>query len=260
MMKQRQKWLLFLGMIISMMVAAIGFAAQKPVELNVSAAASLKDVLTDIQKSYLSKEPNMNIIYNFGSSGALQTQIEQGVPCDLFIAAAVKQVDNLEGKGLLKKGTRKNLVLNRLVLIVPSDSKSDIKSFTDLSKDSIRKIGMGEPVSVPAGQYALEVFKYLGIWEGIQGKTVLGTNVRTVLTYVETGNVDAGVVYETDALISDKVVVVAVAAPESHQPIVYPAAVTAKADHPKEAAKFLTYLSEKEAGSLFEKYGFTVVK
>jgi molybdate transport system substrate-binding protein len=238
-MRQMKKWLIFFGVAVSMILATTVLALNKPVELNVSAAASLKDVLTDIQKSYGQKEPKIKIVYNFGSSGALQTQIEQGVPCDLFISAALKQADDLEQKGLFRKGTRKNLLMNQLVLIVPKDWKSEIQSFADLTKDSVRKIGIGEPASVPAGQYALEVFQYLGVWEAIQGKTVLGTNVRTVLTYVETGNVDAGVVYRTDALISDKVKVVAVAAPETHQPIIYPAAVLAGAAHPKEAARFL---------------------
>jgi molybdate transport system substrate-binding protein len=259
-MQQMKKWLIFLGVAVSMILATAVLALDKPVELSVSAAASLKDVLLDIQKSYEQKESKIKIVYNFGSSGALQAQIEQGVPCDLFISAALKQADDLERKGLFRKGTRKNLLMNQLVLIVPLDAKSDIQSFVDLASDNARKIGIGEPASVPAGQYALEVFKYLGIWERIQGKTVLGTNVRTVLTYVETGNVDAGVVYKTDALISDKVKVVAVAGPETHQPIIYPAAVLSGADHPKEATKFLAYLSGKEARSIFEKYGFTMVK
>lgn len=253
-------WLILLGVIISLMMVTSVFTMEKPVELNVSAAASLKDVLTDIQKSYLQQESKIKIIYNFGSSGALQTQIEQGVPCDLFISAAAKQADDLEQKGLFRKGTRKNLLMNQLVLVVPKDAKSDIHSFADVAGDSIRKIGIGEPASVPAGQYAMEVFKYLGIWDVIQNKAVLGTNVRTVLTYVETGNVDAGVVYKTDALISDKVKVIAVAEPETHQPIIYPAAVLSGAGHPKEATKFLAYLSGKEARGIFEKYGFTVIK
>jgi molybdate transport system substrate-binding protein len=247
-------------MMMIMMLAVTTLALEKPVELNVSAAASLKDVLTNIQNNYLQKQPKIKIIYNFGSSGALQTQIEQGAPCDLFISAAAKQVDALEQKGLLQKGTRKNVLMNRLVLIVPNDSAIDIKSFTDVTKDSVRKIGIGEPASVPAGQYALEVFKYLGVWEPIQSKTVLGTNVRAVLTYVETGNVDAGVVYQTDALISDKVKVVAVAAPESHEPIIYPAAVLAHAARSKEAAKFLKYLTSPAGKAIFEKYGFIVLK
>jgi molybdate transport system substrate-binding protein len=255
----KKPWLILLGVFMGLITVTNVIALEKPVELNVSAAASLKDVLTDIQKSYLQKEPKIKIIYNFGSSGALQTQIEQGVPCDLYISAAAKQADALERKGLFQKGTRKNLLMNRLVLIVPMNSKIDIKSFTDLAGANVRTIGIGEPESVPAGQYALEVFKYHGIWEGIQSKTVLGTNVRTVLTYVETGNVDAGVVYKTDALISGKVKVAATAVPDSHEPIVYPAAVLAGADHPKEAAKFLAYLSGAEATRLFEKYGFTVM-
>lgn len=255
-----KKWLIFLGWLLSLAVAVTAVALEKSIELNISAASSLKDVLTGIQINYLRKEPNLKINFNFCSSGALQTQIEQGVPCDLFISAAVQQVDALEKEGLLQKGTRKNILMNQLVLIVPQDSKMNIKNFKDLNSDRVQKIGIGAPESVPAGRYAVEVFKYFGIWGKIQSKLVLGTNVRAVLTYVETGNVDAGVVYKTDALISDKVKVVAGAAPESHGPIIYPAAILAKAGQSKAAMRFLGYLTSAAGKAVFEKYGFIVLK
>lgn len=235
-------------------------AEEKTFELNVSAAVSLKDALGDIEKAYQNKEPHVKLVFNFGSSGALQTQIEQGVPCDLFISAAAKQMDALEKEDLLLKNSRKNIVNNQLVLIVPKGSDLAIKDFTDLAKDQVKTIAIGAPDSVPAGQYALQVFKHYSIWDKIQGKTVLGTSVRAVLAYVETGNADAGVVYKTDALISDKVNVVTTAPGESHEPILYPAAVMCHAGQPKAAADFLAFMTGAEAKGIFEKYGFNVLK
>lgn len=234
--------------------------AVAPVELNVSAAASLKDVLTDIQKLYEAKQPNVKISFNFGSSGKLQTQIEQGAPADLFISAAVKQMDNLEKENLIAKKTRKDILYNQLTLIVPKNSTLNIKDFKDLTREDVKKIGCGAPESVPAGQYAEDVFKYMKVTDALQGKLVFGTDVRAVLMYVETGNVDAGIVYKTDALISDKIKIVATAPAGSHEPIVYPAAILTNAAQPKAAEKFYAYLTSTAGKNLFEKYGFAVKK
>ena len=236
------------------------FAANPGVELNISAAASLKDALLDIQKNYGLKQPNIKINLNFGSSGALQTQIEQGAPADLFISAAVKQMDALEKENLIVKKTRRDILFNKLTLIVPKDSVLNLKDFKDLSREDVKKIGVGAPESVPAGQYAQQVFKNLNIGDTLQGKLVLGTDVRAVLTYVETGNVDAGIVYRTDALISDKIKIVATAPAGSHDPIVYPAAILTHAAQPKVATKFLAYLISPAGKAVFEKYGFGINK
>lgn len=235
-------------------------AASQTTELNISAAASLKDVLLDMQKSYQQKNPNIKLILNFGSSGALQAQIEQGAPADLFISAAAKQMDDLEKKGLLQKGTRRNVLENRLVMVVSRDSALRLNDFKDLAQDNVKKIGIGAPASVPAGQYAQQVFQFLKIWDKLQGKLVLGTDVRAVLTYVETGNVDAGIVYRTDALISNKVKIAATAPDDSHDLIVYPAAVLANAANSREAGRFLAYLVSADGKELLEKYGFIVGK
>jgi molybdate transport system substrate-binding protein len=231
-------------------------AAAKEVELYVAAAASLTDVMTELQSHYRQKHPEIKIYLNLASSGKLQTQIEQGAPADLFVSAAQKQMDALEKQALIKRETRINLLENQLVMIVPKDSKLPLKSFTDLGADTVKKVGIGAPESVPAGQYAKEVLSYLKIWDRIQGRIVLGANVRAVLTYVETGNVDAGIVYRTDAAVSDQVRIVAAAPKGSHEPIVYPAAVLAGAKQPQAAAEFLKYLDGKDAARIFEKYGF----
>ncbi|GMB01620.1 molybdate ABC transporter substrate-binding protein [Pelosinus sp. IPA-1] len=230
------------------------------VELNVSAAVSLKDALAEIQKNYEAKNSNIKLVYNLGASGALQKQIEQGAPADIFISAAPKQMNDLEEKNLVNKATRKNLVENKLVIIVPTASTLNITKYEDLTKDEVQKLSIGETASVPAGQYAQEVLKKLGIWDKIQNKAVLAKDVRTVLTYVETGNVEAGIVYKTDAASSDKVKIVATAPEGSHQPILYPIAILSGTKQQKAAEDFLTYLSTPECKAIFEKYGFTMSK
>lgn len=230
------------------------------IEMNISAAVSLKDALAEIQKNYEAKNPNTKLIYNLGASGALQKQIEQGAPADIFISAAPKQMNDLEAKDLINKPTRKNLVENKLVIIVPKASNISIAKYEDLGKIEVQKVSIGETGSVPAGQYAQEVLTKLGIWDKIKDKTVLAKDVRTVLTYVETGNVEAGIVYKTDAIASDKVNITATAPEGSHQPIVYPVAVLSETKQQKAAVDFLTYLSTPECKAIFEKYGFTMSK
>lgn len=235
-------------------------AQQQPVELTISAAVSLKDALTEIQTKYQAKNPNVKLVYNLGASGALQKQIEQGAPADIFISAAPKQMDELEAKNLTNKATRKNLVENKLVIVVPKDSKNEIANFTDLAKDNVQKLALGETATVPAGQYAQEALNKLGVWDKVKDKVVYAKDVRTVLAYAETGNVEAGIVYKTDALSSDKVKITATAPEGSHKPVVYPAALLTAAKQPKAAEEFLTYLYSDESKAVFEKYGFAMGK
>lgn len=230
------------------------------IEMNISAAVSLKDALEEIQKNYETKNPNIKLVYNLGASGALQKQIEQGAPADIFMSAAPKQMNDLEAKNLVSKSTRKNLVENKLVIVVPKASNINIAKYEDLAKNDVQKISIGEPGSVPAGQYAQEVLTKLSIWDKIKDKAVLAKDVRTVLTYVETGNVEAGIVYKTDAISSNKINIVATAPEGSHQPIVYPVAVLSGTKQQKAAEDFLTYLNTPECRTIFEKYGFTMSK
>lgn len=231
-----------------------------PVELNVSAAVSMKDALTEIQQNYQQAKPQVKINYNFGASGTLQKQIEQGAPADIFISAAAKQIDGLAAKNLINQQSRLNLVENQLVMIVPKNSALTLQKFEDINNDSIQKFAMGEPEVVPAGQYTRQALSKLGLWDNVKSKAVLAKDVRTVLTYVETGNVDAGFVYRTDAAVSDKVQIVTSAPADTHQPIVYPAAVLAGSRQTKAAQEFLAYLGSPEAKTVFEKYGFVMSK
>ncbi|MDZ8050602.1 MAG: molybdate ABC transporter substrate-binding protein [Aulosira sp. ZfuVER01] len=227
------------------------------VSLTISAAASLKDAMDEIKPLYSKEQPTVKLTYNFGSSGALQQQIEQGAGVDIFISAANKQMDALKQKGLLVDDTRKGLLKNKLVLIVPQSS-NDIKDFQDLASPRIKKIALGEPKSVPAGQYAQQVLTSLKIADQIKNKAVYAKDVRQALNYVESGNTDAGIVYLSDAKSTQKVKVVATAPENSHSPIVYPIAVLKSSKHIDAAKNFVQFLSRNAAKSIFEKQGFSL--
>lgn len=229
--------------------------AQSNTSLLISAAASLKEVLVEIQPLYQQSQPNVNISYNFGSSGTLQQQIEQGAPTDIFISAAKKQVDTLEQKGLLVTGSRNIIAKNRLVLIVPKNAVG-INSFYSLKDAKVKKIAIGEPRSVPAGQYAQQVLEKLKIWTEVKSKLVFANNVRQVLASVESGNADTGLVYATDAKISSRVKVVVTADEKYHSPIIYPLAVVKRSKNVNAAKEFSQFLSSNQAKAVFKKYGF----
>jgi molybdate transport system substrate-binding protein len=230
--------------------------APKPITLTVSAAASLKDAIAENEAVYKQGHANIEFANNFGSSGILASQVAEGAPVDVILSAATKPMDELEQKGLLAAGTRRNLLHNSLVLIAPRDSQ--LRDFQGLTDRSVRVIALGDPASVPAGQYGRQTLVSLGIWGRLNAKFVLGKDVRQVLTYVETGDADAGMVYATDALNSANVRVVAIAPETSHEPIVYPAAVV-KGGHSEDAARrFVENLASPAAQAIFKKHGFTI--
>ena len=226
-----------------------------PDDVTVSAAISLKDALDEISHLYSSEHPGADVHFNLGGSGTLQRQIEQGAPVDIFISASPKEMDSLQSQGLLLPDTRKKLARNSVVLIIPAGSTS-ISSFQDLTKAAVKTVAVGEPQTVPAGKYAQEVLTHFGIYDQLKPKLVLAKDVRQVLTYVETGNADAGIVYATDAKISKKVIVVATAPEDSHSPVVYPAAVIKNSKNAAAAKAFLDFLASEKARTVFQKYGF----
>ena len=236
-------------------IPALRAAAQAASEVTVSAAISLKDSLDEIGKIYEKAHPGVKISFNYAGSGTLQRQIEQGAPVDIFFSAAEKQMGDLQAKNLIDTGTRRNMVRNQLVLIVPA-SDSTTRSFQDLANPSVKVVALGEPSTVPAGMYARQSLERLGLWGSVERKVVLAKDVRAVLTYVETGNANAGMVYQTDAQGSQKVRIVAFAPADSHDPIIYPAAILKGAKNPAGAAPFLAFLSSSEAREVFAKYGF----
>ncbi len=229
------------------------------VVLNVSAAASLTDAIKEVNSQYTANNKNVTITANFASSGTLQKQIEQGAPADVFISAAAKQMDALEKAGLIVSGTRQNLLINKVVLIVPNNSTLGLTDIRDLATDKVNKIAIGDPKFVPAGDYAQQAFDLLGITEKVTSKYIIGADVKAVLAYVESGNVDVGMVYSTDAQISTKVKVVAFAPDEINAKVVYPVAVVAASKVQDASAAYKKYLFGVEARAIFEKYGFTMV-
>lgn len=231
--------------------------AAEPVTLLISAAASLTDAMADIEKAYQEEHSNVSFDFNLGSSGSLQEQIANGAPADVFISAAKGKMDTLDEKDLIVKETRKDIVKNTLVLVVAKDNDT-IKSFEDLEK--AKTIAMGEPESVPAGKYASEALTSLNLLDKVKSKLVYANNVRQVLAYVESGDAEAGLVYQTDANISDKVKVAAVADASLHSSLVYPVAVVKDSKNQEEAKAFVDFLSSDKASAIFEKYGFTTIK
>lgn len=227
------------------------------VELLISAAASLKESMEEIKSIYEAEHQNVTLTFSFGGSGALQQQIEQGAPADVFISAAEKQMNALEKEGLIVKDSRVDLLENKVVLITPSDQTS-VMSFEDVITDKVGQIGLGEPGSVPVGQYAEEIFTSLGILEEVKAKAVYGKDVKEVLSWVETGNVDAGVVYATDARQSSNINVVCEAPEESYQSAIYPVAVIKDSKHQEEAEMFIQFLGSNGAREIFQGLGFTV--
>ena len=235
-------------------------SSAETVELTISAAASLTDALNEIQTIYETKHSNIKLVFNYGASGALQQQIEQGAPADLFLSAATKNMKALVDKQLIDSAQQHDLLSNELVVVVPSDGKLSIGSEQDLKKDDVKKIAIGIPESVPAGKYAQEALTNANLSDALQTKIVQAKDVRQVLQYTETGNVDAGFVYKTDALASDKVKVAFAVDPNSYSPINYPVGIVKATKHAKEAEELYDFLQTNEALDVFVKYGFKIPK
>jgi molybdate transport system substrate-binding protein len=240
----------FFGVILSFwVVKAVA------VDLVVSAAASLATPLNEAKPVFEATHPGTHLFYNFAASGILARQIEGGAPVDVFISASPQPMDQLQAHRQVLEGTRIGLLSNELVLVVPKGAQRRVKGFSDLS--SAERIAVGDPGFVPAGQYAMEVLRHLGLWESLRPKLVYGQDVRQVLEYVARTEVDAGIVFATDAaLMPDRVALVARAPAGSHQPVLYPAAVMVQSKSPEQARAFLEFLTRPEARALFEKHGF----
>ena len=204
------------------------------------------------------KYPGATVTPTYASSGDLQTQIENGLETDVFMSAANKQMNALAEEGLIDNDTNLQFLENKVVLIVPADSDAKISSFDDL-KDLDGTIAIGDPESVPAGQYAEEVLTNLGIWDAVQSKLSLGTDVTSVLNQVAQGSAECGIVYSTDAISTDDVKVVCEAPEDSlDTPVIYPVAMIKDAKDADAAQAFLDFLQTQEAKDVFVEYGFTI--
>ena len=224
-------------------------------EITVFAAASLTDSLKQIAADY-EKTSGDKIVFNFVASSTLARQIEAGAPADLFFSADEAQMDRLAKQGLIDPATRKDRLGNSLVVVVPDDSSLQIKSASDLTNADVKQIALADPRAVPAGVYAKAWLEKLRLWPAIEPKVVPTENVRAALAAVASGNVDAGVVYKTDAAISKRVKI-AYEVPRADGPdIRYPMALVKGSPQPEAAKKFLDYLASEEAGQVFARYGF----
>lgn len=248
-----------------LLMAGCGGAKPQPASgqktVRIAAAASLEKVFQQkLIPLYQQKHPDVKIEGVYDASGKLQAQIENGLAADIFISAANKQMTALDKKGYMDTPTVKPLLENKLVLIVPVKNDGAIKGFADFAK--AKHPAIGDPASVPAGQYAKEALTSLGVWQEVEAKASLGTNVTQVLNWVGEASADAGLVYATDAaLLKDKVAIIAEApAGALKKPVIYPIGIMKKAPQPAAAKGIAAFLSTDEALKIFEEYGFARVK
>ena len=224
----------------------------------VAAAASLKNAYEDkLIPMFEEQYPGVTVEGTYDSSGKLQTQIEEGLEADVFMSAATKQMKALDEEGMIASDTIVNLLENKIVLIVPTGNEKKLEKFEDI--ENADSIALGDPASVPAGQYAQEALTNLGIWDKIQDKVSFGTNVTEVLNQVAAASADAGIVYATDAAsMADQVEVVA-EAPEGSlaKKVIYPVAVVKGTAHEEVAKEFVAFLQTDKAITVFEEYGFS---
>lgn len=228
----------------------------EPVTIMVAAAASLEYSFKDeLIPMFEAEYPWITVEGTYDSSGKLQTQIEEGLQADIFMSAAPKQMNALVEKDMVEKDSVINLLENKIVLIVPASGTSEITSFEDVTKAI--HLALGDPESVPVGQYSKEALTNLGLWDAVQPTASFGTNVTEVLNWVAEGSADAGIVYATDAATTDKVKVIATAPDGSlAEKVVYPVGVVTASKHKTEAELFVEFLQSAKALSVFESYGF----
>ena len=230
--------------------------AQDTVQLTVSAAMSLKNAFTEIGSIFEKKHAGSQVCFNFASSGDLQKQLAQGAPADVYASASRKYMDMLERNNRIVAGLRTDFAQNSIILIRPSSASGCPASFEDLAKAGT--IAIGNPASVPVGRYAVEALRHLGLYGILKDRIVFAEHVRQVLDYVARGEVDAGIVYASDAGIRPDRITVAAAAPSgSHTPIRYPIAVVAGTRHRDLAAAFVSFVAASpEAGAVLRRNGF----
>jgi molybdate transport system substrate-binding protein len=241
---------------IFLLVATLTLRTANAAEVNVYAAASLTDVLKEIAASY-EKQSSDNIVFNFGASSLLARQITERAPADIFFSADEAKMDDLQKAGLIVNDTRRDMLSNSLVIVVPNDSQLTIESPENLLTKA-QRIAVADPRAVPAGIYTKEYLSGIGLWDKLESKIVPMENVRAALAAVEWGNVDAGFVYRTDADTSKKVKIAFGVPSEKGPAIRYPVALVKGGKNKSAAEDFLRYLESDSAGKLFERYGFIV--
>lgn len=241
------------GSLLLMGSAATALAA----DLTVFAAASLTDSLKVIAAAY-EKQTGDKVTFNFGASSTLARQIEEGAPADIFFSADEAKMDSLEKKGLLVEGTRTSRLSNTLVIVVAAERAAAIKRLDDLMTDKVKRLALAEPRTVPAGIYAKAFLQQGNLWSAVETKVIPTENVRAALAAVEAGNVDAGIVYKTDAAVSKRVKIAFEVPAKDGPAIGYPVAAIKDSKQLDAARRFLKHLGSDEAGRVFKEFGFIV--
>ena len=253
-MRARLAWL---GVLLLVVHSCLANVAENPSErILVSAAISLKNAFEEIGR-LLEIRSGIGSDFNFGASGILQKQIEAGAPVDVFASAGASQMDDLQAKGLILKETRRDFARNALELILPAGHKLSFSSFSDLSSSKLRRLAIGNPRTVPAGRYAEQTLRTLKIMDALQSRLILAEDVRQVLDYVMRGEVDAGIVYATDVPVArGRVLDVARASEETHDPILYPIALVKDTRRKAAALQFIDTVFSADGQKILTKYGF----
>ncbi len=227
-------------------------------EVTVFAAASLSDSLKEIATGF-TRRTQIQVAFNFGASSFLARQIQEGAPADVFFSADETKMDSLEIAGLILKETRKSLLSNSLVIVVAKDANTEIHSPADLARANVKHLALADPQAVPAGIYAKAYLEREKLWDAINPKVVPTDNVRAALAAVESGNVEAGMIFKTDAAISKKVKIVFEVPPAENPKISYPVAVIKDSKQIEAARQFVQYLQSDDATTVFRKFGFIVL-
>jgi molybdate transport system substrate-binding protein len=258
----KKYWLFTALLFFFLVILGINLSSAEPAnEITISAAISLKNAFEEVGNIFKEKHPWTRIRFNFGASGDLARQIEGGAPVDVFASAAQTEMDEIDQKGFITSGTRMNFARNSMVLIKSGMSQIRTESFEDLQKAEVKKIVIGNPKSVPAGRYAEEILKYFNLWEAVKEKLVFAEHVRQALDYVARNEVDAAMVYLTDAMTRSKEVRIVMKAPDkSHRPILYPIAIVKGSKNQLWAKEFTALILSIEGKNLLNKYGFGTVK
>lgn len=227
--------------------------------ITVSAAASLTEAFTDMESKFETENPGIDVNFNFGGSGNLRKQIEGGAPADVFASADEGQMNTLANETLIDNSSRKDFVKNSLVLIVPANSSLNITGVKDLTDPKVEKIGIGNPDTVPVGNYTRTAMTEAGLWSQLENKAIPAEDVKQVLVYVERGEVDAGFVYMTDAMTADPGSIKIVTNVSVSTPVNYPIAIVSSSEHKKDAQEFIDFVTGKEGQETLKKYGFTAL-
>ena len=246
---------LFLPLLLaSLLLSSLACGQTEERRVLVYAAASLRDVLTELGQQYETAN-DIHVAFNWGGSVALANQLKRHAPGDVFVSAGAAPMDDLQEAGLVDPASRITIASNSLVVVVSKESEATTNSVEHTLLDS-DLIGMADPALSPAGRYAQETLESMGLWHELHDRMVLGSNVRTALAYVESDAVDTGLVYRTDAINNEGVRIAHEIPPESHSPIIYPVATLKDSRHQTEASLFLKFLSEESAQARFRHYGF----